>query len=60
VQEGMRWFDVIRNRLTVTHLIIDVNDPTQRTTLEIKPDDPRRVFQIPQSAQQAGIELNPR
>jgi hypothetical protein len=60
VQEGMRWFDVIRNKLTVTHVIIDVNDPTQRTTLEIKPDDPRRVFQIPLSAKQAGLALNPR
>jgi len=56
----MRWFDVIRNKLTVTHVIIDVNDPTQRTTLEIKPDDPRRVFQIPLSAKQAGLALNPR
>ena len=58
--EGMRWFDVIRNRLTVTHVFIDPNDPLIRTTITVPPDDPRRVFQIPLSAKQAGLDLNPR
>jgi starch-binding outer membrane protein, SusD/RagB family len=60
IQEGMRWFDVIRTGITIRHNYIDVNNPTIRTTIEVPPGDPRRVFQIPLSAKQAGIELNPR
>jgi hypothetical protein len=54
VQEGMRWFDVLRHKITVVH-------PTgigQNMTL--RADDPRRVLQIPQDAVQAGIAKNPR
>ncbi|WEK36305.1 MAG: RagB/SusD family nutrient uptake outer membrane protein [Candidatus Pseudobacter hemicellulosilyticus] len=60
VQEGMRWFDVIRNKINIVHVYIDPDDPTVRTTIEVPHGDPRRVFQIPESAKQSGIELNPR
>lgn len=54
VQEGMRWLDLIRYKVPVTHFTAEGN------ILDLSSDDPRRVFQIPQSAQQAGIPLNPR
>jgi len=54
VHEGMRWFDILRHKLPVYH-------PTATgELLELRPDDPRRVFQIPQEATLAGIALNPR
>ena len=54
VQEGMRWFDLARYDLPVTHTT--VNGPT----LMLAPGDKRRVFQIPESARLSGVELNPR
>lgn len=54
VQEGMRWFDNLRYNMTIVHITVE----GQR--MELKPNDPRRVFQIPESAKTAGIELNPR
>jgi hypothetical protein len=54
VQEGMRWFDLARYDLPVTHTT--VNGPT----LTLAPGDKRRVFQIPESARLSGVELNPR
>lgn len=54
VQEGMRWLDLIRYKVPVMHLTFEGD------LLELSAEDPRRVFQIPQSAQQAGIKLNPR
>nr|WP_295871438.1 RagB/SusD family nutrient uptake outer membrane protein [uncultured Chitinophaga sp.] len=54
VQEGMRWMDMLRNKLPVTH---KENDGTSVT---IGPDDPRRQLQIPQTAQAYGLPANPR
>ena len=54
VQEGMRWFDNMRYNMTIVHTTVD----GQR--LELKPGDPRRVFQIPAVAKSAGIAQNPR
>lgn len=54
VQEGMRWLDLIRYKVPVTHLTSEGN------ILDLGAEDPRRVFQLPQSAQQAGLQLNPR
>jgi starch-binding outer membrane protein, SusD/RagB family len=54
VQEGMRWFDLLRYEIPVTHTTTDGQ------ILDLGPDDPRRVFQIPESATIAGIEQNPR
>jgi starch-binding outer membrane protein, SusD/RagB family len=54
VQEGMRWFDILRHKITIFHPTISGPGVT------ITPDDPRRVLQIPQDAVQAGIAQNPR
>ncbi len=54
VQEGMRWFDIIRHNIPVYHYTADGRE------LVLEPGDPRRVFQIPQEAVLAGIKRNPR
>lgn len=54
VQEGMRWFDILRHRIPVMHRTVSGQ------VLELGPDDPRRIIQIPQEAVLAGIEQNPR
>jgi starch-binding outer membrane protein, SusD/RagB family len=54
VQEGMRWFDLARYNLPVTHTTTDGQ------TLVLEANDKRRVFQIPESARLSGLELNPR
>ncbi|WP_293312984.1 RagB/SusD family nutrient uptake outer membrane protein [Pedobacter sp. UBA5917] len=58
ISEGLRWFDIIRHDLTVKHNILDQNGAS--TTVELKPGDPRRVFQLPIPATKAGLTLNPR
>jgi starch-binding outer membrane protein, SusD/RagB family len=54
VQEGMRWFDILRHKIPVYHASVS----GQQVTLQ--PDDPRRVLQIPQDAVLSGIAKNPR
>lgn len=54
VQEGMRWFDLARYNMPVKHTTTDGQ------TLTLAADDPRRVFQIPESAKLSGLALNPR
>jgi hypothetical protein len=54
VQEGMRWFDLLRYKIPVVHPTVE--GPTRILTA----NDPMRVFQIPDNAKQAGIEQNPR
>lgn len=54
VQEGMRWFDLQRYALPVTHQTVNGG------TLTVQGNDPRRILQIPQSATLAGIEQNKR
>lgn len=54
VHEGLRWFDLLRHNKTVVHQTVS------GLTLELGPDDPRRVIQIPQEATLAGVERNPR
>lgn len=58
VTEGLRWFDILRHDLTVKHNKLDANGAS--TTVELKPGDPRRVFQLPAPAVRAGLALNPR
>ncbi|WP_209141214.1 MULTISPECIES: RagB/SusD family nutrient uptake outer membrane protein [Niastella] len=54
VQEGMRWFDLLRYKTPVVH-------PTfEGPVLTLAADDPMRIFQIPDLAKQAGIAQNPR
>jgi starch-binding outer membrane protein, SusD/RagB family len=54
VQEGMRWFDILRHKIPVSHPSVT----GQQVTL--LPDDPRRALQIPQDAVLSGIAKNPR
>lgn len=54
VQEGMRWFDILRYKIPVTHTTLDGQ------TLTLSADDPRRVLQIPDAAKLSGIDQNPR
>jgi hypothetical protein len=54
IHEGMRWFDILRYKIAVTHRTITGEIYT------LAPNDPRRLFQIPPTAKQSGIEQNPR
>lgn len=56
--EGIRWMDILRHKITVKHNLIADNGT--ETIVELTPEDNRRLFQIPQEATLAGIELNPR
>ncbi|GAA4785168.1 RagB/SusD family nutrient uptake outer membrane protein [Olivibacter ginsenosidimutans] len=60
LQEGMRWFDILRHGLTVTHEVLDGVNGNVVETITVASDDPRRQFQLPEEAALAGIELNPR
>lgn len=53
-QEGMRWFDILRYKIPVRH------ETTDGQQLELGPDDPRRVLQLPQEVTLAGLARNPR
>ena len=48
LHEGMRWFDIKRLNLPVTHLTNDGQ------VLELKANDPRRVLQLPREAVTTG------
>jgi hypothetical protein len=55
LHEGMRWFDIRRYQIPVTHTL------ENGATKNLAPDDNRKVLQIPQSAiDVAGLEPNPR
>lgn len=54
VQEGMRWFDLLRYKIPVIHTTVE------GPTLTLSANDPMRVFQIPDAAKLAGITQNPR
>jgi len=54
VQEGMRWFDLLRYKVPVQHTT------AEGPVLTLSANDPMRVFQIPATAKLAGIALNPR
>ncbi|HEY8387337.1 MAG TPA: RagB/SusD family nutrient uptake outer membrane protein [Parasegetibacter sp.] len=53
VHEGMRWFDILRHDIPVTHTHVDGSSQT------LEPGDPRRILQIPQEAAKI-IGSNPR
>jgi hypothetical protein len=58
LQEGIRWLDIVRRGITVVHNKFDSSD--NQTFIELKADDNRRVFQIPEEAKLSGVPLNPR
>ncbi|OMP74825.1 RagB/SusD family nutrient uptake outer membrane protein [[Flexibacter] sp. ATCC 35208] len=49
MQEGMRWFDILRYHIPVSH-----------SGETLTGDDLRRLFQLPQEVKLSGIEQNPR
>lgn len=53
IYEGMRWFDILRWNIPVTHTMISGESST------LTPDDDRRVIQIPQTSELSGLEKNP-
>jgi hypothetical protein len=55
MQEGMRWFDIKRFHLPVTHKL-----HWEGTDIRLERNDLRRPLQIPQEAQRAGVEPNAR
>lgn len=59
--EGLRWFDVLRYKITVQH---DQMDPTGQKVINsvtLDANNPHRIFQIPvTAASQSGLTLNPR
>jgi hypothetical protein len=58
IQEGLRWFDILRYKIPVKHNILAING--SMTTIELGPDDPRRLFQLPSQVELSGIKQNPR
>jgi hypothetical protein len=50
----MRWFDIIRYGISVTHTTITGE------SLTLADGDLKRVFQLPESVKQSGMPLNPR
>jgi len=54
VQEGMRWLDILRYHIPVTHTTTDGQ------TMTLSGTDLRRVFVIPEAAVAAGVAQNPR
>ncbi|MDZ7898370.1 MAG: RagB/SusD family nutrient uptake outer membrane protein [Arcicella sp.] len=60
MHEGMRWFDILRYKLPVTHNILSDDGITNRSTITLSPTDNRRVLQIPQEASLSGVPQNPR
>jgi starch-binding outer membrane protein, SusD/RagB family len=55
MHEGLRWFDVIRYKIPVTHASFNNSNPQT-----LAANDRRRVLQIPQEAVLAGVAANPR
>ncbi|MDR2585938.1 MAG: RagB/SusD family nutrient uptake outer membrane protein [Prevotellaceae bacterium] len=56
MQEGLRWFDIKRFNLEVTHKFPISNQPD----IVLGKNDLRKALQIPMEAQAFGIEKNPR
>ncbi|RFM26286.1 RagB/SusD family nutrient uptake outer membrane protein [Deminuibacter soli] len=54
LQEGLRWFDIMRYKGDVIHYT------STGQLLELKPDDPHRIFQLPDAVKTSGIPQNPR
>ncbi len=52
IYEGLRWFDILRWNIPVTHTMYD------GATSTLTPNDDRRVLQIPQTASLSGVQDN--
>jgi starch-binding outer membrane protein, SusD/RagB family len=54
IHEGMRWFDLLRYNIAITHTNFNGTSQT------LAAGDKKRVLQIPQEASLSGMPLNPR
>ena len=54
IHEGMRWFDILRLKIPVTHVT------TSGEVIVLAADDKRRALQLPVLTKQAGLEPNVR
>lgn len=54
VHEGLRWFDILRYKIPVTHAVYG------GASISLPADDLRRVLQLPDEVKLSNIELNPR
>lgn len=59
IQEGIRWFDILRHKITVTHEVLNADGNVEKTIV-VPHSDPRRMFQLPPEVSLAGIDPNPR
>jgi len=59
IHEGMRWFDILRYEIEVTHNQIDGSGNILKT-VRLPKGDPHRVFQVPPTTAESGIAPNPR
>lgn len=57
--QGMRWFDMQRYKMPVTHTW-RTTDNTTTETVTLPAGDPRRVLQLPTTVGLSGVPLNPR
>ena len=57
MQEGLRWFDIIRLKIPVARY---AGSDFSTVVTVIGPDDKRRILQLPVEAAQYGVPLNPR
>ncbi|TZF82991.1 RagB/SusD family nutrient uptake outer membrane protein [Pedobacter sp. BS3] len=55
ISEGMRWMDILRHKLPVTHII----DPDGHS-IELGANDNRRLWQLPAEVVLSGVAQNPR
>jgi hypothetical protein len=54
IHEGIRWFDILRLKMPVTHTT------STGQILTLAPDDKRKLLQLPSEVKLSGIDLNPR
>lgn len=54
MHEGLRWFDILRYKIPVTHAVFEGQSIT------LSPEDPRRVLQLPEEVKLSNLDLNPR
>lgn len=57
MQEGLRWFDIIRLKRPVVRY---AGSDFSTVVATVAPDDKRRILQLPAEAAQYGVPLNPR
>ncbi len=56
VQEGMRWFDNLRYRMTVRHPFMNASGTQTDSIMTVDPDDYRRQLKLPDAVKLSGID----